>query len=229
MSQLFDDRIEYDFKLPTQKDLPVLILAHPHPLYGGSMENKIIDQVYRRSLEKGWGALRFNFRGVGKSIGSYDEGKGELNDFLDLASHAIDQASDQSSRIILLGYSFGAWIVFQSIRYLKTSLHAVIGVAPPTNLFKFDHYPNKLQKIVFAAENDELAKLPSVKQWFHTLDEPKHLEIVKNADHFFVGHTSNLIKKIFHCIDKTLEYFFVGHTSNLIKKIFHCIDKTLEE
>lgn len=201
MSELFQDRIEYDLSLPKSRDLPFFILAHPHPLYGGSMHHKVIDQVYRRSLERGWGALRLNFRGVGKSVGTFDRGVGELEDFLTMAKFASENADHLSPHWVFFGYSFGAWVVFKALDPSPVPLEKAMLVAPALTWFDFHSSSpeavNKTPLHVFAAENDELIPIEKTKGWFSNLREPKTLNIMPGADHYFIGKTSALIQKIF--------------------------------
>lgn len=208
---LLDGRIEYELIAPTGNAELFLVLAHPHPLYGGSMHNKVIDQLFRRSKERGWGVLRFNFRGVGKSTGTFDEGEGELEDYLSTLEHAVESSKASSPKFILVGYSFGAWVTFQALSRLKIIPDKVILIAPPVSMYEFENRETSAGELyVFAAEKDELIPLEKTKTWFDLLPEPKELHILEGADHYFIGQTTKLIKEIMTVIDEFQGWVSVG-------------------
>eukprot|EP01037_Dinobryon_pediforme_P011674 gene11674-11762_t len=105
-------RIEGRYQPSNDKDAPIALILHPHPKHGGTMNNKVVYALYRSFVEQGFSTLRFNFRGVGRSEGSYDNGEGELSD----AASALDwlqSTNPNVNRFWVAGFSFGAWIAMQ--------------------------------------------------------------------------------------------------------------------
>lgn len=169
------------------------------------MHNKIVDQVYRRSTELEWGALRFNFRGVGKSPGAFDHGRGELQDLISICHHASSFAETKSCPWIFLGYSFGAWVLFQFLQSWEGSVHSALYVAPPVTWYPFQpqQKPSGYTQHVFAAEQDELIPLDQVEAWYGELAIPKSFHEIAGADHHFNGKTAQLTKLILGLIQKS--------------------------
>ncbi len=128
-------RIEARYLPSPDPKAPVAIILHPHPRHGGSMNNKVTYLTYQSFVEKGFTVLRFNFRGVGKSEGTYDDGEGELSD----AAAIIDwfQTFRPNARSFwVAGFSFGAWIGMQLLMR-RPEIRGFISIAPPANLYDF--------------------------------------------------------------------------------------------
>lgn len=162
------------------------------------MRNKIIDQMYRRSTEKGWGAVRFNFRGVGKSTGVHDGGRGEVQDMLDLCRHLYDDINLDHHPILFLGYSFGAWVLSQFLLQWDLPVHSTYFVAPPVTWYAFPSSWNSniTNKYVYAAEQDELIPVQAIQAWYEQLLSPKKIAIIEGAGHYFHSKTTLLTKQI---------------------------------
>lgn len=195
MTPLWQDRVEYEIHPPTAPDAPFLVLAHPHPLFGGTMHNKVIDQVFRRASEREWGVLRFNFRGAGRSAGAHDEGRGETDDLVALLTGDL---LPSSKALILIGYSFGSWILERALPKIERPILRVLLIAPPTGRYEFPPgLRPSIPTTVFAAEKDELIPLERTRAFFAGLPEPKRLEIIEGADHYFIGTTTKLVRAVF--------------------------------
>ena len=122
----------YPTKLPNS---PVAILLHPHPQHGGSMNNKVVYQLYQTFVNRGFATLRFNFRGVGRSQGTYDRGEGELSD----AASALDwlqSVHTDAPQCWIAGFSFGAWIGMQLLMR-RPEISGFISISPPANMYDF--------------------------------------------------------------------------------------------
>lgn len=165
------------------------VICHPHPLYGGTMQNKVVHSLAKSVSANGWTAVRFNFRGVGVSSGEYDHGVGEVDD----AMAVVDWLQSQQSAmpLILAGFSFGAFIALAVAAKIKPA--ALITVAPPVRMFDFD----KLQAVqcpwlLVQGDEDEIVDVHSVTSWVDSLDHPPRLEILHGSSHFFHGKLLDL-------------------------------------
>ena len=168
-----------------------VVLAHPHPLHGGTMHSKVVYQTAKALSRIGCVTLRFNFRGVGTSEGIFDEGRGEQEDF----RAALNVMGDRYPDVELwaAGYSFGAFIAL-SVGVADPRVTTLIGVAPPL-MDKYDlsavarsHKP----KFLIHGEADELIPLKEMRRFYGSLEEPKELVVVDAADHLFDGHVSEV-------------------------------------
>src|SRR3979409_1578692 len=132
-------RIEGRFHPARQKNAPIAIILHPHPQFGGTMNHPIIYQLYYAFAHRNFAVLRFNFRGVGRSQGSFDHGTGELSD----AASALDWAQSinpEARSCWIAGFSFGAWIGMQLLMR-RPEIEGFISIAPPAHLYDFSFPP----------------------------------------------------------------------------------------
>ncbi len=165
-----------------------VVITHPHPLFGGDMNNIVVETIQRVYQEKGYSTLRFNFRGVGKSSGRYDEGNGEQ---ADLAAAFAYLKENGSTAIDLAGYSFGAWVIAQAAGALPAD--SIVMVSPPAAMMKFDpaaKIPGL--KLVITGSGDEFAPADLVEKLVNTWNKTVDFKIINGADHFFFGHTDRL-------------------------------------
>ena len=171
----------------------VVVFAHPHPQHGGTMHTKAVYQGTKGLTRIGCAVLRFNFRGVGRSAGDFDEGEGEKADFraaLDyLAAHY------PGVRLWAAGFSFGAWVALE-VGAQDERVDALIGIAPPvaTSVSGMAYtFPNTLAsdkpKFFVQGESDEVCPVQGMWAFYGQLDEPKELVIVDGANHLFEGQT----------------------------------------
>jgi uncharacterized protein len=193
--------LEVEAAPPSKSSVPLLILAHPHPRMGGDMHNKVIDQLFRRSREKGWGAVRFNFRGVGSSTGEYDAGAGEEDDLMNTLCWAAGRFDRRVEDFNIVGYSFGSWISAKVAARLS-EIRKLILIAPPVNIMDFSPANGiRFSKHVFAAERDEIVPLADTKKWYEGLAQPKTLHVIPEATHFFVGQTTVLLRSVLRVLE----------------------------
>lgn len=172
----------------------VAILCHPHPQYGGTMHNKVIVRAAQAFQEAGLVTLRFNFRGVGKSSGTFDFGEGEQKDVA--AAIAFMAERYPNAAIWLAGYSFGAWVGLKVGAYdERVTTLVAIGAAVALNDFRFLDECQK-PKLFIHGTKDEFAPLEHVQALMLTLPEPKELILIEGADHFFTGKLDELKREL---------------------------------
>jgi alpha/beta superfamily hydrolase len=170
-----------------------VILCHPHPQYGGDMDHPVITTAAETAFQEGFSTLRFNFRGVGKSEGSYGEGIGEREDIRAVANYLYSRLGNKDCPFILLGYSFGAWAGFP-IAIEDNRFKGMVAVAPPLEIYDFAFLKGCKKKKLFVAGNRDLFCPPAaLEEWYQQIEEPKSLVTVPGADHFFLFHTRFLI------------------------------------
>ena len=159
-------------------------VAHPHPLFGGTMDNKVVQTLSRAYVQSGWDCLRFNFRGVGQSEGVYDEGLGETDDVLE----ALRQLAPEGP-LALAGFSFGAFVACQVISrpWPSQRLEKIILVGTAVTHFNPTPLPEQLhdQTLMVHGESDDTVALPAVLQWAAPQGLP--VMVVPACGHFFHG------------------------------------------
>ncbi|WP_092002021.1 alpha/beta hydrolase [Polaromonas sp. OV174] len=166
----------------------VAVIAHPHPLFGGSMDNKVVQTLARAFVQCGWSAVRFNFRGVGGSAGSHDEGRGELEDLLAVVQHAAP-AGEGERALALAGFSFGAFVTTHAFARLNPirSIEKLVLVgtsvsrAPAAAIDQAAH----LKTLVLHGEQDDTVLLSAVLDWARPQALP--VTVVPGGGHFFHG------------------------------------------
>ncbi len=166
-------RIECAVDAPEGAARGVALIAHPHPLFGGTLDNKVVQTLARAFVELGYEAWRPNFRGVGASEGSYDEGRGEVEDLA-----AVLERSG-ARRIVLGGFSFGAAMQARLAQRVAPERMALVGIA----VQNFAAPPVPAGTIVIHGEADETVPLAAVLDWARPQELP--VVVVPGADHFF--------------------------------------------
>jgi alpha/beta superfamily hydrolase len=165
----------------------VVVVTHPHPLFGGAMNNKVVQTLARAFVQSGWTALRFNFRGVGASQGVYDAGRGELDDLLAVIEQVAPQATGPA--LALAGFSFGSFVASHAVARLWEARPidklVLVGVAAS----RFDVAPVPatlhLQTLVLHGERDDTVPLTDVLDWARPQGLP--VTVVPGVEHFFHG------------------------------------------
>jgi len=202
-----DGRLEGRYHQSKQTDAPIAIILHPHPLHGGNMNNRIIYTMYNAFVEREFSVLRFNFRGVGLSQGTYDSGIGELSD----AAYAFDwlQQLNKNSRFCWIGgYSFGALISMQ-LMMRRPEIEGFISVSPPANTEDFSFLaPCPSSGLISHGDADDLVPVEAASKLASKLGTQKNIEIefasIKGADHFYKNKIDLLNKEICQYLDKSL-------------------------
>jgi alpha/beta superfamily hydrolase len=173
-----------------------VILCHPHPQYGGDMDHPVLSTAVEAASQEGFSTLRFNFRGVGGSEGSYGEGIGEREDVKAAAEYLYLRLKNDHIPLIMVGYSFGAWAGFP-IAIEDERFRGMVAVAPPLEIYNFEFLKGCRKKKLFIAGNrDFFCPLSMLEEWYQDLEEPKSLSIIPGADHFLLFHTRFLIEPL---------------------------------
>ena len=171
---------------PTRRGLA--LIAHPHPLHGGSLENKVVTTISKILHDLGYVAVRPNFRGVGSSEGEYDHGEGEVADML--AVLAFVRARYPDLALILAGFSFGA-VIQSRVNETAQAEHLLL-IGPALNLFQMGSAP--ANALVIHGEKDAIVPVDQVRSW--TTQHGVTLAVVRDADHFFHKKLSELKQHI---------------------------------
>lgn len=160
------------------------VIAHPHPLFGGTMDNKVVQTLARAFVQAGWIALRFNFRGVGASQGQHDEGRGELDDML-----AVIAAQAPEGPLALAGFSFGSYVASRAAQALwsSRSIEKIVLVGTAASRFDVATLPPEAHDLtlVVHGEQDDTVPLASVMDWARPQSLP--VTVVPGGGHFFHG------------------------------------------
>jgi len=167
-----------------------VLITHPHPLYGGDMDNQVVKAVAEAYRSKGWSTLRFNFRGTGASEGRFDNGQGEQLD-IDAAIGCLESKGCQP--IDLAGYSYGAWVLAGWSQNHPDHPHTIRLVAPPVAFIDFANILNipGLKQVVVGSR-DEIAPFSQVEALIATWRPKAEFNIIQQADHFFGGYLQAL-------------------------------------
>jgi uncharacterized protein len=174
--------VSVDFPDPVEARAGLAVICHPHPLEGGTMHNKVVTMLARSLRELGLVTARFNFRGVGLSEGSYDNGRGETFDLLAVGQWAQQGLPDRA--LWLGGFSFGAWISLLGARDLPAA--QVISIAPPAGRWDFSAVQAPACPwLVIQGETDEIVSPKAVYDWLDTFEQPPTLVKMPDTSHFF--------------------------------------------
>ena len=188
-------RLEARYHHEGASDSPIALILHPHPQFGGTMNNQVVYSLYYTFVQRGFSVLRFNFRGVGRSQGVYDGGPGELSD----AASALDWLQlvnpDARTRWIA-GVSFGTWIAMQLLMR-RPEIEGFICVAPPSNLYDFSFLaPCPSSGIMINGDKDRVVPTQSVADLTAKLKTQRGIkidhEVIPGANHFFESKTEEL-------------------------------------
>lgn len=181
-----DIKLEGVLHLPSDGDsLPAVAICHPHPRHGGDMDNVVVSSLVGYLGEAGIAALRFNFRGVGLSGGSFDGGSGEISDAVEALSFLSLQDEVDPTRIGLMGYSYGAAVALIASTYGEVT-QAVASVACPSRVFSDMGAHEMLQpKLLVCGEFDHDFPAAQFSFLAKRFSDPKQIELIHGADHFF--------------------------------------------
>ena len=175
-----------------------VVITHPHPLYGGDMYNLVVETIVHVYNIKGYSTLKFNFRGVGKSQGQYDNGVGEQKDVLAALSFLADMGM---GKIALAGYSFGAWVNAHAVIQEDIFVENMMMVSPPVGFMDFNAInAMNLLKFVITGSRDDIAPVDAVKKMLPIWNPDARFEIIDGADHFYGGYLEQLESLLSSCI-----------------------------
>lgn len=207
-------RIEGKYYQCDNQRAPAVLILHPHPLYGGSMRNKVVYRMFDACIKANCSALRFNFRGVGQSQGVFDHGVGELID----AATALDWLQNnvpEASSYWIMGFSFGAWIAMQLLMRRPDTSGFVIA-APPANLYDFSFIsPCPTSGLIIQGSKDNVVPEDAVFKLWERLSKQRGVEIdyqiIEDADHMFAGHLDDVTTAISGYLGKILQSNNISH------------------
>jgi uncharacterized protein len=176
--------------LPDSAPCAIVVVAHPLPTMGGTMENKVVTTLAKTFVELGFAALRFNFRGVGGSEGEFDQGEGEVEDVLAVVRHARREHGDLP--LILSGFSFGGYVQARAAQHLHP--HRMVLVAPAVGRFAMPHVPHNT--LLIHGDEDEVIPLEDVLHWARPQQLP--IVVLPGAEHFFHGRLNQIKQIVLH-------------------------------
>lgn len=186
-----EGRLEGRYHASSEKNAPIALVLHPHPLYGGTMNNKVVYNMYQAFMRNGFSVMRFNFRGVERSQGQFDQGIGELSD----AATALDWLQTQNpdaSTCWVSGFSFGAWIAMQLLMR-RPEIEGFVAASPPANMYDFSFLaPCPASGLVVMGDKDDVVQEDAVSKLVTKLSGQKNVavdyQVVPGADHYYRNH-----------------------------------------
>ena len=200
-----DGRLEGRYHHGKTPNAPVALLLHPQPQHGGTMNNKVVYALYHAFARRGFSTLRFNFRGVGRSQGRFDNGQGELSD----AAAALDwfQTWNPNARECWVGgFSFGAWIGMQLLMR-RPEIDGFIAVAPPANVCDFSFLaPCPSSGLIVHGDADDLVPEPAVARLVAKLASQRNITVdyhtIRGGNHSLVSHLDDLSRAVDDYLDR---------------------------
>lgn len=202
-----EGRIEGRYQHSKTKNPPIALFLHPHPSHGGTMNNKIVYTLFHAYARRGFSCLRFNFRGVGRSQGTFSRGEGELSD----AAAALDWLQSNNAdaaQCWVGGFSFGAWIGMQLLMR-RPEITGFISVAPPANMYDFSFLaPCPSSGLILHGDKDELVPTESIDKLIEKLRTQRGITIdhrtLPGANHFFHGQIESVEREVDDYLDTAL-------------------------
>jgi alpha/beta superfamily hydrolase len=182
--------IEAILETPEEADRTrIAVICHPHPVYGGTMTNKVVHMLAKSFNELGVPAIRFNFRGVGRSDGAFDDGRGETLDALAVIRAAQERFA--GSTLWLGGFSFGGAVALKAAAQVQPE--RIVTVAPAIKRVDLTRIPMpSVPWLLVQGDNDELVNAQEVQAWAATLTPPPQVAVLAGVDHFFHGRLNDL-------------------------------------
>ncbi|HEX4823565.1 MAG TPA: alpha/beta fold hydrolase [Candidatus Polarisedimenticolaceae bacterium] len=181
----------------------VAVIAHPHPLYGGTLHNPVIFHTDRELNRAGLTTVRFNFRGVGASEGFHDDGRGEVGDVAAVAEYA--RGSAPSAPLVLVGYSFGSRCVVDYALHGGGDVAAIVAIGLPLRIWKFGDLEEWHRPFgVVQGTQDEFGSIDEVRARIAKMTPPGRLYAVEGAPHLFPGRAPEAAAKVVQAVEDTL-------------------------
>ena len=177
-------------------DAPAAVVCHPHPMYGGSMFNNVVDAILAAMWQLGYSTLRFNFRGVGASEGEHDDGRGEADDAAEAMTFLVSQPGVRKTGAVMAGYSFGAMVALAA-GYEHADISRIVAVALPLSMTEA-RLPAGVSKplLLVSGDHDSYSPVEGLTKLQEKIGKNARLEVIKGADHFFGGSEAELSRVI---------------------------------
>lgn len=180
----------------TEDAHPGIVVCHPHPLYGGDMDNIVVMAVCQAFARTGMTALRFNFRGVGGSGGNHGEGVAEQQDVRAALDYLLSLPGVDAERVGLAGYSFGA-LVAAAVAPAYTRLRALALISPPARALDGSKLATlAAARLIAVGDSDQFAPEAELRRIADSMPQPTELVVVAGADHFWMGRTAELARQV---------------------------------
>ncbi|MDF1764166.1 MAG: alpha/beta fold hydrolase [Oleibacter sp.] len=190
-----------DARVLDQNPQEGMVICHPHPLFGGTMDNKVVTTIARAAKNSGLSTLRFNFRGVGSSDGQHDEGRGEQDDVLAVLKYAQETLGWQ--KLLLVGFSFGAGMACLAATRQPELLKGLVMVAPAVHHFDAPTtLPLEFDSWVIMGDADEVVPFNEVSDWVQRVVPQPHWLVFKEGSHFFHGRLIDLRDSVIELIEQ---------------------------
>jgi len=205
-----EGRLECKYQAAREANAPIALMLHPHPQHGGTMNSKVVYTLYQIFLQRGFSCMRFNFRGVGRSQGSFARGEGELSD----AAAALDwlqSYNENATQCWIAGFSFGAWIGMQLLMR-RPEITSFVSVAPPANMYDFSFLaPCPSSGLFLSGDQDDIVPADSIETLVGKLRQQRGIEIdhntIKGANHFFHDRLDQLENVIGDYLETSMESY----------------------
>ena len=203
-------RLEAKYFKSKKNTSPIALVLHPHPQYGGTMNNSVVVETFNTFMDNNFSVCRFNFRGVGKSDGEFDNGQGELADAA-AALDWVERENFDNSHCWIAGFSFGALIAMQLLMR-RPEINRFIAISPQPNTFDFSFLsPCPTSGIIIHGKNDELVPKENISELTKRLSAQKGIKIdlksIDDANHFFSKNIDNLIISLNEYLKKETELY----------------------
>ncbi len=202
-----EGRLEGRYHHSKRSAAPIALMLHPHPLHGGTMNNRVVFGLFQAFQRRGFSVLRFNFRGVGRSQGRFDAGQGELSD----AAAALDwmqTVNPNASACWISGYSFGAWIGMQLLMR-RPEIDGFVSISPPAGTLDFTFLaPCPASGLIVHGSRDEVVPHEAVEKLAKKLASQKNVfvdyRLINGADHFYGERMPELMSIVDSYLDRAL-------------------------
>ena len=202
-----EGRIEARYKHSAEKNPRIALILHPDPTRGGTMNTKVVYNLYNTFVNNDFSTLRFNFRGVGKSDGKFDGGEGELSDSAVILDW-LQNNNPNAKQCWIAGFSFGAWIAMQLLMR-RPEIDFFISASPPADTRDFSFLaPCPSSGLLIHGDKDEISSHDTTRILSEKLQKLKRIKVdfksIKGADHFFINHMDQLIETLDNYIKNSI-------------------------
>lgn len=202
-----EGRLEGRYQKGREENAPIALILHPHPQFGGTMNNKLCYEMYHMFARRGFAVLRFNFRGVGRSQGEYDQGQGELSDAATALDY-IQSLNPNAPFAWVAGFSFGSWIGMQLLMR-RPEIVGFLSASASANLYDFTFLaPCPSSGLLIHGEHDKICSAEETKDMAEKTRTQKGRKVsftaIEGADHFFEGHLGQFMEVAENYLDMRL-------------------------